>query len=171
MSKVRYGRFPPVLADELLDALRASEWLGEDRMRMLNLYRSNRARGIAAGGLHADFNGVSDGIQVDALPYIQRLDEAFQKLHAYRAPGGARRYISDSVAVEFGRQGGRPPLHDDEAIVAAIKATLAAHKGEKKLKATNVIDAVQELFKAKKMAVPGRTKISDLIRDIRDDPC
>ena len=167
MSKKGYGRFPPVLSEEVVDALQATDSLGEERTRLLNLYRVNRARCIAAGGLDADFKGVSNGIGADVSPDIQRLDEAFQKLHAYRAPGGAGRYLSKGVASEFGKQGGRPPLHDDETILAEIKGVLASQKGEKKLKDTDIIASVQERLAAKNMPEPRKTKLSSLIKSAR----
>lgn len=99
--QARFGRFPEVLWDEVRAALDATtDLLGDRRMELLRRLRMNRITAIAAGGLNADFSGAADGIPHEHFHAIAALDVAFAKMHEFRGPGGARRYLADSVASE-----------------------------------------------------------------------
>jgi len=110
-------RFPKVLADELSAALFAVSDLGHEAfMELLARYRRNRAKRIAVWGL------LNNGAPVDGLEFIpleqirniERLDEAFQKLHNY-SDGGAGDYVAadvEKVINSFRAQGPRKRSHD-----------------------------------------------------------
>lgn len=113
----KLGRFPKVLADELSAALFAVRDLGhEQTMDLLARYRRNRAKRIATWGV------LSVGAPVDGLESIpcehhwkiERLDDAFQKLHHYR-DGGAGDYVATDVEREINRHRGKQPKRRDNA--------------------------------------------------------
>ncbi len=106
-NKVKKGlpRLPKVLADELFAALSVTDALGqEERKELLARYRRNRVRCIAVWGV------TNTGARVDGLEpipsehllKIERLDDAFQKFHAYRN-GGAEDYVAADVERSINR--------------------------------------------------------------------
>jgi len=92
-------RFPRVLWQELDAALSATDSLGlEQTKELLARYRRNRLKYIATWGvtnIGAKVEGL-ESIPLEHLRKIERLDEAFQKLHKYRQ-GGAGDYIAVDV--------------------------------------------------------------------------
>lgn len=98
-------RFPKVLADELERALSAVSELGPDlALNLLAKYRNNRSKSIAAWGLFnigAPVHGL-ESIPPEHLLKIQRLDDAYAKLHHYRN-GGAVDYVASAVVREIAK--------------------------------------------------------------------
>ena len=98
-------RFPKVLADELHFALSAVRELGPDFTEyLLARYRRNRAKSIATWGLlnvGAPVDGL-ESIPVEHHWKIEKLDDAYAKLHHYRN-GGAVDYVASAVAKEVSK--------------------------------------------------------------------
>lgn len=98
-------RFPKVLADELQFALSAVRELGPDLTEdLLARYRRNRAKSIATWGLFdigAPVVGL-ESIPLEHLWKIEKLDDAYAKLHHYRN-GGAVDYVASAVAMEIAK--------------------------------------------------------------------
>lgn len=98
-------RFPKVLADEILAALSAVQELDPDEKKeLLQRYRRNRTRYIAAWGLLTPDAPVHE---LEHIPHewhskIADLDKAFAKIHSYMG-GGAEDYVAADVMKEINR--------------------------------------------------------------------
>ncbi|MER2539912.1 MAG: hypothetical protein ABTQ26_11790 [Azonexus sp.] len=134
-------RFPKVLADELDFALSAVRELGPDLTEdLLARFRRNRTKCIATWGL---FNG---GAPVEGLEYIpvehhwkiEKLDDAYEKLHHYRN-GGAVDYVASAVAKEVSKARASLPRQrskkvDFEVVAEYLKSKQFSEiKNQKKL--------------------------------------
>lgn len=125
MGKPR--RFPKALAGELSFALSTVRDLGsEQTMELLARFRRNRVKYIATWGL---FN---TGAPVENLESIlpehhwklEKLDEAFQKLHHYKN-GGAEDYAAIDVERMINSQRAKQPrkrANDYRAIYAYLQS-------------------------------------------------
>jgi DNA polymerase/3'-5' exonuclease PolX len=126
MKRTIHRRIPKVLSDELEAALLAVEDLGHETfMELLARFRRGRTRCIAAWGIlniGAPVDGL-ESIPLEQLRNIERLDEAFQKLHKFRN-GGAGDYVAADVEKAINRlraQGPRKRTNDYEEICCWLR--------------------------------------------------
>lgn len=121
-------RFPKVLADELSAALAAVRDMDQDFVtELLARYRRNMVKCIATWGL-TNMGSPVDGLEQIPLEHyrkIEKLDDAFQKLHHYR-DGGAIDYVAKDVANEVSRGRALLPRQrsrkaDDEAVAEHLR--------------------------------------------------
>lgn len=134
-------RFPKVLADELSAALAAVRGMDQDLVGvLLENYRRNMVKSIGTWGL---FNAESPVTGLEIVPTehlrkIEKLDEAFQKLHRFRK-GGASDYVALTVANEIAKAKASLPRQrarkaDSAEVAEYLKSNLYQEsKNQKKL--------------------------------------
>lgn len=109
----RKRRYPKILADEVLSALRDTDHLGHERtMELLELYRAGRLQMIADIGIRDDpaskRRSYFQAIPIGHLNAIRNLDTAFGKLHQYKN-GGAGDYAAADVEKFINAERGKLP--------------------------------------------------------------
>lgn len=149
-------RFPKVLADELQFALSAVRELGPDLTEdLLARYRRNRAKSIATWGLFdigAPVAGL-ESIPLEHLGKIERLDDAYAKLHHYRN-GGAVDYVASDVAREIAKaRASLPRLRSRKADSLAVAEYLRSKQFPEIKNQKKLIDEAMERFKISERTV------------------
>lgn len=168
MSKTHLPRIPAILAAEISGAIRNAQVLEHtELMRLLLAYRDNRRKSIAVWGLTSIGAPVTDIIQIpiEHLDRIQRLDQAFQKLHQYNS-GGASEYVATDVERVINRlrrlsQEGRKSNYSE--IINFLKSRSYANSDNKK--ALEI--AAAERFKVSRRTVERAAKEGGLTRPKR----
>lgn len=115
MTDLTQRRFPKVLADEVLAALRAVDELDHETcFELLRRYRRNRTSIVVtfgidvAAGIAAKLKAPREAIPDEWYDHIRQLDKAFRKLHSYNAGGQADYVAKDVYKIAQGLNGRRP---------------------------------------------------------------
>lgn len=129
MSSPNKRRYPKVLADELLSALRDTDELGPLRSEYLARLRRQLVRYFAERGVMVDAGPWKpihnpEPIPLEWLDRIVALDTAYGKVHAFRN-GGAEDYLAADVLRAANQIAAQQPRNLAE--VEELKAFLAAH--------------------------------------------
>ncbi len=168
MSKAHLPRIPAILATEISNAIRDAQILEHtELLRLLLAYRDNRRKSIAEWGLTSIGAPVTNitQIPIEHLGRIQRLDQAFQKLHQYNS-GGASEYAATDVERVINRlrrlgQEGRKSNHSE--ILNFLKSRNYAHSDNKKA----LMIAAEERFKVSRRSVERAAEKGGLTRPKR----
>lgn len=115
MTDLAQRRFPKVLVDEVLAALREVDGLDHETcFELLGRYQRNRASVIVTYGIDIQtdvqerLKAPQETIPTAWYDQIRQLDDAFRKLHAYYAGGYADYVARDVYKFAQGLNGSRP---------------------------------------------------------------